>query len=163
MLKLSHTKLKVFIQTATSFYCLFWFESLVWWVNEDLWVQLSVVMRPLPHSVSLGHNKTATPALGFSASPAVRSWRKLGGSAPSPLKWPSLWIRQWEFPSEGAVKRTQLLLAPSPVSHLLPSLRKTSLAPGTQDCSFVVWLLQGWGHSDQEPIIASGLRGLEVT
>lgn len=81
-------------------------------------MQLSVVMRPLPHSFSLGHNKSATPAFGFSASPAVGSWRKLGGSAPSPLKCPSLWIREQELPSEGAVKRTQLLPAPAPLPHL---------------------------------------------
>lgn len=74
-------------------------------------MQLSVVMRPLPHSFSLAHNKSATPAFGFYASPAVGSWRKLGGSTPSPLKCPSLQIREQELPSEGAVKRTQLLLA----------------------------------------------------
>lgn len=148
---LSLTKMKLFIQTTTSFYCLFWFESLVWWVNEGLWVQLSVVMRPLPQSFSLGHNKSATPAFGFSASPAVGSWRKLGGSAPSPLKCPSLWIREQELPSEGAVKRAQLLLAPTPLSHLPPSPCKTRLTPGTRDCRFVVPRYRAWVTQTRSP------------
>lgn len=160
MLKLCHTKTEAFIQAQTSFYCLFWFESLVWWVNESLWVQLSVVMRPLPHSVSLGHNKSATPTLGFSASPAEGSWRKLGGSVPSPLKCPSLWIRQRELPSDGAVKRTQLLLPP--LSTFPPSPITLLLTPGTRDWSFAV-LRYRLGSQGLEPIIASGLWGLEVT
>lgn len=136
--------MEAFIHTLTSFYCLFWFESVVWWVNEGLWVQLSVVMRPLPHSDSLGHNKSATPNLGFSAAPAEGSWRKLGGSAPSPLKCPSLWIRQQELLSDEAVKRTQLLLAPTQRSHLPPS-PCTLLTIGTLDWSFAVQNTTGLG------------------
>lgn len=120
-------------------------------------MQLSVVMRPLPHSFSLGHNKSATPAFGFSAAPAVGSRRKLGGSAPSPLKCPSLWIRKQELLSGGAVKRTQLLPAPAPLSHLPPPPCETMLTPGTRDCRFCGATLRGLGHTDQEPIIASGL------
>ena len=71
-------KWKPLFKQRPPFYCLFWFESLVWWVNEGLWVQLSVVMRPLPHSFTLGHNESATPAFGFLASPAIGSRRKLG-------------------------------------------------------------------------------------
>lgn len=148
MLKVCHTKTEAFIQAQTSFYCLFWFESLVWWVNEGLWVQLSVVMRPLPHSVSLGHNKSATPTLGFSASPAEGSWRKLGGSVPSPLKCPSLWIRQRELPSDGAVKRTQLLLPPCPRSHLPPSPYCSLQGHGI---GVLPCYATGWGHRDWSP------------
>lgn len=117
-------------------------------------MQLSVVMRPLPHSVSLGHNKSATPTLGFSASPAEGSWRKLGGSVPSPLKCPSLWIRQRELPSEGAVKRTQLSLAPAPRSHLPPSPSRS--LQGRWIGVFAV-LRYRLGSRGLEPIIASGL------
>lgn len=139
ILKLQVTlKWRPLFKRRTSFYCLFWFESLVWGVNEGLWVQLSVVMRPLPHSFSPGHNRSATPTLGFSASPVVGSWRKLGGSAPSPLKCPSLWIRQQELPSEGAVKRTQLLLAPHSTLPPSPVTLQTRLTLGTRDCSFAV-------------------------
>lgn len=171
MLKLCHTKTEAFIQAQTSFYCLFWFESLVWWVNEGLWVQLSVVMRPLPHSVSLGHNKSATPTLGFSASPAEGSWRKLGGSVPSPLKCPSLWIRQRELPSDGAVKRTQLLLppplhVPTFPHHLTAHSRDTGLefcratlqagvtGTGAHNC---VWFVRLGGYINiVSPLINSG-------
>lgn len=108
-------------------------------------MQLSVVMRPLPHSFSLGHNKSATPAFGFSAAPAVGSRRKLGGSAPSPLKCPSLWIRKQELLSGGAVKRTQLLPAPAPLSHLPPPPCETMLTPGTRGCRFCGATLTGLG------------------
>ncbi len=155
--------MEAFIQTATSFYCLFWFESLVWWVNEGLWVQLSVVMRPLPHSFALGHNKSATPALGFPASPAVGFWRKLGGSTPSPLKWPSLWIRRRELPSEWAVKRTQLLHAPHSTCPPSSLTLQNQAHPWDTRLQYCGALQQGWGHRDQEHIIASGLWGLEVT
>lgn len=120
-------------------------------------MQLSVVMRPLPHPFSLGHNKSATPTLGFSASATEGFWRKLGGSAPSPLKCPSLRIRQQELLSDRAVKRTQLLLGPSLPSHLPPSPCKTRLAARTRDWSFCGAVLQGRGHREREPIIASGL------
>lgn len=97
-------KWRPFIQSATPFYCLFWFESLVWWVNEGLWVQLTVVMRPLPHSFTLGHNKSATPAFGFLASPATGSWRKLGALLPLHSRACHFGIREHEPPSEGEAK-----------------------------------------------------------
>lgn len=126
-------------------------------------MQLSVVMRPLPHSVSLGHKKSATPTLGFSAAPAEGSRRKLGGSAPSPLKCLSLWIRQRELPIRGSCEKNSTLARP--LLHVPTSAKPPSyhLAPcsllghgiGVPGVSSAV--LQGWGHRDQEPIIASGL------
>lgn len=57
----------------------------MWWVNEGLRVQLSVVMRPLPHYFSLGHNESTSPAPGSSASPTVGSGGNRGNLRP--LHW----------------------------------------------------------------------------
>lgn len=134
---LSHTKMEVFIETATPFYCLFWFESLVWWVNEGLWVQLSVVMRPLPYAVSLGHNSLPPQPM---ATPLPLP-RGPGGNwgAPRPLEWSASHIGLGSASSRQMELWKELNSCLPPLHpHFLPSPCKTRLAPGTQDCSFAV-------------------------
>lgn len=154
-------KMKAFIQTATRFYCLFWFESLVWWVNEGLWVQLSVVMRPLPHSFTLGHNKSATPAFGFLASPAIGSWRKLG--ALLPLHWRACHFGITEHkPHQRERGKNSSCSLPDQPPTFCYHPTKPSSPLGPRDCRFAL-MERGLGHRDAESIIVSGLLGIEVT
>lgn len=68
--------------------------------------------------------------------PLGGSWRKLGGSAPSPLKCPSLWIRKRGTPVWRSCEKNSTLACPCPPLRPPPSALRPPpsalLPPSTQ-------------------------------